>query len=759
MISLIYIVYLGKKRSIISQYFSLMGITTLIWVNFGFLARLKHIENISLLGLRLAWSVTPFVVIFLYFFVIEFVHIPISQFMKKIVRALLYITGIILLIVTLTTNFVIQTIVFDQQDILHIVYGEYVIPYFLFIFVLAITILSLVFTAIFRAKERIEKKRLGIILLGFLLFLIPNIIFNIILPYFLGIVDLYEFGDYSTIFLLLALTYSIIKFKFLNFKLILKKLIYIYIITGGTYTYFLLNYYVLQNIFETQFGFQTILFSIVITLIYIFIFFNTKELLRHKFNLINTDPTAKNYNLTLQNLSYKVAKNLNLEDVIQHTFTTINNSINPQYIFLRIRFQQDAIGYNFTSNINKIKNLNEICKTVKDIKQPILYESLLLDDYNLSKQISHKIKGLMKNNSISILLPIVNTNEGVQGILLLGKPKIKKQFLSTDLEFIKNIANIITPAIERALLYQEVRAFNDTLQNKIRKATKSLKQKNIILQETLRRERELLDILGHELRTPLTIGKNAVMFLEEQLQNHNLDNEKLKKYLAIANENLKREATLVETLLSTTKIDNKSLDLLFEKIDIIDVVNDSFELMRKKAKKKKLKLEFEYKDKVFAYADRNRTQEIIDNLIDNAIKYTIKGWVKVTAYTKGKNIYVEVKDTGVGISKEDLKKLGQKFFRTNTYVKSSQHKKDYQIVRPGGTGLGLYVTFNLAKAMDGEVTVQSELEKGSTFTLRLPKYSNQKSKKTGRTETIFEKFERLKKAKATKGKEKKTDKK
>lgn len=81
-------------------------------------------------------------------------------------------------------------------------------------------------------------------------------------------------------------------------------------------------------------------------------------------------------------------------------------------------------------------------------------------------------------------------------------------------------------------------------------------------------------------------------------------------------------------------------------------------------------------------------------------------------------------DTGSGISDVDLKKLGQKFYRVNTYLGNNQNT-EMQIVRPGGTGLGLYVTFNLVKLMHGEIKVESELGKGTRFIVIVPTYIDQ----------------------------------
>jgi len=118
------------------------------------------------------------------------------------------------------------------------------------------------------------------------------------------------------------------------------------------------------------------------------------------------------------------------------------------------------------------------------------------------------------------------------------------------------------------------------------------------------------------------------------------------------------------------------------------------------------------------YADRVRVVEILNNLISNAIKYTQQGQVTVTTKYDENFVTVIIQDTGKGIPKENLPKLGEKFYRIDNYLGS-------EIVRPGGTGLGLYVTFGLVRLMGGDIWVESEMDKGSTFTFTLPIYKGQ----------------------------------
>ena len=119
----------------------------------------------------------------------------------------------------------------------------------------------------------------------------------------------------------------------------------------------------------------------------------------------------------------------------------------------------------------------------------------------------------------------------------------------------------------------------------------------------------------------------------------------------------------------------------------------------------------------YTYIDPDRLREVIGNLIDNAIKYTTEGGIAVDITSDEHNVTISVKDTGVGIPKEDISHLFQKFYR----VDSSFTRE------VGGTGLGLYISRKIIEDSGGQVWVESELGKGSTFFVQIPRISNEKA--------------------------------
>jgi signal transduction histidine kinase len=246
------------------------------------------------------------------------------------------------------------------------------------------------------------------------------------------------------------------------------------------------------------------------------------------------------------------------------------------------------------------------------------------------------------------------------------------------------------------------------------------------LREARRRERDMLDVMGHELRTPISIARNSMLMIQRMQKKNNgvVDLEFLNKYLDMSVESIRREVALIETLLSATKVDASRLQLQLTKVDFKDVVNDGIEGQHVLIEQKGLKLNYTPPaNDLFVYADRVRTQEIMDNFLSNAAKYTEKGDITISIWQEKDLSWISIKDSGMGISPEDLQNLGKKFFRAKQYIQNQA--KTSEFIRPGGTGLGLYVAFDLIRVMGGKLYINSEVGKGSVFTFGLPTYQDQ----------------------------------
>ena len=212
--------------------------------------------------------------------------------------------------------------------------------------------------------------------------------------------------------------------------------------------------------------------------------------------------------------------------------------------------------------------------------------------------------------------------------------------------------------------------------------------------------------MSHELRTPLTsiIGFTRMM-LKSRVGEINEDQE---KQLNIILNSANHLHELISDAIDVSKIEANKLDIKKDKYDIVKEFMSLKETFNIAIEKKGLKFFIDTPEQLMIYNDKKRINQILVNLIGNAIKFTEEGKISLKIQESNRNVEVSVKDTGPGIKKEDLDKLFKAFSR---------------IVEPGkfkeGTGLGLYISKKLANLLEGDLFVESEFGKGSTFTLLL----------------------------------------
>jgi len=233
------------------------------------------------------------------------------------------------------------------------------------------------------------------------------------------------------------------------------------------------------------------------------------------------------------------------------------------------------------------------------------------------------------------------------------------------------------------------------------------------LKELEKMKSEFIAMVTHELRAPITVVEQQLSVILNKLAGELTG--KQEEILLRAKERTRGVLTLIKDLLDLSKIEAGKMVQYKEPIDLKGVVSKVMDLISMEADQKKIDLQFTGSPQTCViHADRNNMEEIFTNLLSNAIKYTPEqGKVWVTLDEERGFVKVAVSDNGIGIKKEDLPRIFDRFYR----VKSAETR---QIV---GTGLGLSIVKSIVDAHLGSISVESELGKGSTFTLLFPKES------------------------------------
>lgn len=245
----------------------------------------------------------------------------------------------------------------------------------------------------------------------------------------------------------------------------------------------------------------------------------------------------------------------------------------------------------------------------------------------------------------------------------------------------------------------------------IRLLYKELEKKNAELRRLDELKSEFVSTVSHELRTPLAIIKEGLSLLLDEVPGK--INENQRDILQTTESNISRLGRIIDDLLDISKIEAGKVELRRRKTDIILLVKDIYSkwLLESCKKNHDFKL-FTPDGPIYIYIDPDKITQVLNNLISNAMKYTPEGGkIKVVVNDKGRSVEVSVADNGVGIAKENLPKVFGKFQQFDR--------------KPGpgikGTGLGLAISKQLVEMHKGRISVDSELNKGTTFTFELPK--------------------------------------
>jgi two-component system phosphate regulon sensor histidine kinase PhoR len=219
---------------------------------------------------------------------------------------------------------------------------------------------------------------------------------------------------------------------------------------------------------------------------------------------------------------------------------------------------------------------------------------------------------------------------------------------------------------------------------------------------------EFLSNVSHELRTPLT----AIIAFVETLENGAMeDAESSQRFLSIIRKNASRMHGLIDDILELTAIEGGNVRLRAAPIELRNLVQDVCASLAAKADAQNVTLKNEVAPEVTVHADARRLEQMLTNLIDNGIKFSREHGTVAISYEPGTRDKILVRDNGDGIPAQHLERLFERFYRVDR-----ARSRDM-----GGTGLGLAIVKHLALLHRGEVTVISELGKGTTFTIHLPK--------------------------------------
>lgn len=297
------------------------------------------------------------------------------------------------------------------------------------------------------------------------------------------------------------------------------------------------------------------------------------------------------------------------------------------------------------------------------------------------------------------------------GFIMLANFGLRK-FSHDDLELLEAFCSVASYSIKDSELSGVFKLQLKALQESIIEKTqayKTIEEQNKKILEADKIKNDFLANISHELRTPL----NAIIGFSDVLNSEIFGtlNHKQKEYITDINSSGVHLLGMINEILELSKIESKALTLNKKQFNAKDSVNEVINIISSLLHKKQINVQFKINEKLVITADYQKFQQILFNLVSNAIKFShIKSEITISIEKKAKKIILKVKDDGVGIDKKYQGKIFGKFVQLNNiYTKNES-----------STGLGLTITKELVELHGGKIYLESELKKGSTFIVELP---------------------------------------
>lgn len=322
-----------------------------------------------------------------------------------------------------------------------------------------------------------------------------------------------------------------------------------------------------------------------------------------------------------------------------------------------------------------------------------------INDVNYDIKSKHLVPYFSENSVLSLLVVPIYINKTISGYYCIEDCVNERTWHIFEISLLRTISDITSNVFER-----------DRAEEKIRISEQKLREANAA-------KDKFFSIIAHDLKNPVN---NLINLSEFLMENFDVwEREKTAEFIKYIYESSKQGFNLLENLLEwansqTGKIKNKPANIKLAKL-----ANDTISLLKTNAINKKIDLSHTIDESIEVYADANMISTVLRNLVSNALKFTpLKGKVSIKAdyqlIDNQEKVIVKVKDTGIGISKDDLSNL----FRidVNHSTIGTQEER--------GTGLGLILCKEFIEQNKGKIWVDSQLEKGSTFIFTLPKAKN-----------------------------------
>lgn len=518
-----------------------------------------------------------------------------------------------------------------------------------------------------RGAHRMQVKY---VMLGWGLFFVGGLTVSLILPYFTGNADWSKFGPLFSVPMVAAIAYAIVKHQFLDIRVIIQRGIIYTVLLALIVGFYLIAVFVLGTLFRRATD-VTVTVSALLTAIAGI--FGVSPIDRY-FRRVTDKIFFKDrydYSEALHTLSHILNRTIERGDIVRQASEAFERILKV----VKVSF--------FFSPADVPPSLAEYFKSNHDV----------IDCSDLPHTAhTGAIREFAHEYSTAIIVPIV-LEQSVIAVMTLGKKKSGDRFTGEDMKLLKTFAYQAAVAFSKAELYRQVKEYSETLEQKVFERTKEIKE----MQED---QKQMMVDISHNLQTPLTVVKGELGILERSLPGN--------PNLKVFEHSIDDISRFIYDLLKLAKLEHGSEAVEMRPLDLSELLDELVEYFEVLAAEQAITVGHAIEPYLTILGNKEKLTELVNNLVSNAMKYVAnEKQIRITLKRVGNQAELVVADTGIGIPAEDLPHIFERFYRV---------KRKGEGIR--GSGLGLAICKRIVAMHRGTIDVQSELGKGTAFTVR-----------------------------------------
>lgn len=524
-----------------------------------------------------------------------------------------------------------------------------------------------------------------------------------VVPLMTGELSIVRFAALPLILLVISLYYSVIKHHLFDIRLAVVRIAtYALSLVTLALVYCLIVYLVSILLFEDHFNplAGVSLANMLMVLFLTFLFQPIKRFFDKVTNRLFYRNSYSSEELFAR-LNEILAYTTNIHNLLERAASEIGYTLKSEQTFFFINTRN---GYHLLVGTPRHRQLSKL-------------DAVQLEDYYglghktiVASLLEHDdpIRRLLVSRRLEIVLPLIRSGK-IIGFMCLGD-HMTSGYTNRDIKVLSTISDSLAIAVQNALIIQEVRDLNTSLQRKIDSATKELRFSNARLRRIDKSKDEFISMASHQLRTPLTSVKGYIsMILDGDVGKITEPQRKLLREAFMSSERMVR---LIGDFLNVSRLQTGMFEIEPCPVDLPKLIIRELDILQSSAAAYNLKFIYKQSGNVPLIAiDQDKMRQVIMNFADNAIYYSRPGTsINVSLDVEGNYIIFKIKDTGIGVPRAEQKQLFSKFYRASNARKH----------RPDGTGVGLFLAKKVISAHGGQIVFESVENQGSTFGFKLP---------------------------------------